>query len=202
MRLSNKIKAIVTVAFFNVCSLMSWQACAASAVPDAAAGKIKAQTCFACHGENGMGIAPTVPNIAAQPPLAIFYQLVQFREDMRKGGDMEKFAKPFSDNDIRDIAAYFSALPAPPAIPGDAAKISIGKQIAQQQYCNSCHAPQFQGQKQVSRLAGQSKDYFITQLRNIRSGTRVDMDGTMGSAARGVSDAQIDALAEYAASLP
>ena len=54
----------------------------------------------------------------------------------------------------------------------------------------------------MSRLAGQSKDYFITQLRNIRSGTRVDMDGTMGSAARGVSDAQIDALAEYAASLP
>jgi len=202
MRIFKTTKAIMTMAFFNFCCFMSSQAFAAPAAPDAAAGKTKAQTCFACHGENGMGIEPPIPNLAAQPPLAIFYQLVQFREGMRKGGAMESFAKPLTDNDIRDIAAYFSTLPPPPAKEGDAAKISIGKQIAQQQYCNSCHAPQFQRQKQVSRLAGQSKDYFITQLRNIRSGTRVDMDGTMGSAARGVSDAQIDALAEYAASLP
>lgn len=198
MILFRNMKAIVTVAFFNAFGLMSLQV---SAAPDAVLGKVKAQACFACHGENGIGIGPTIPILAAQPPLALFYQLVQYREDMRKGGEMEKFAKPLSDNDIRDIAAYFSALPPPPAIAGDVAKITIGKQIAQQQYCNSCHAPQFQGQKQVPRLAGQSKDYFITQLRHIRSGARVDMDGTMGSAARGVSDADIDALAEYAASL-
>jgi cytochrome c553 len=191
-------KAIVTVAFFYALGLMSMQA---SAAPDAALGKVRAQACFACHGENGIAIGPTIPILAAQPPLALFYQLVQFREDMRKGGEMEKLAKPLSDDDIRDIAAYFSALPPPPAIAGDATKKTIGKQLAQQQYCNACHAPQFQGQKQAPRLAGQSKDYFIAQLRQLRSGARVDMDGTMVSAARGLSDADIDALAEYAASL-
>jgi cytochrome c553 len=50
-------------------------------------------------------------------------------------------------------------------------------------------------------LAGQSKEYLVTQLKNIRSGARIDMDGTMGSAARGLSDEDIDALATYAASL-
>ena len=66
---------------------------------------------------------------------------------------------------------------------------------------SSCHAPQLQGQKQVPRLAGQSIEYSVVQLRNIRSGTRVDMDGTMGSAARGLSDEDIEVLAIYAASL-
>ncbi len=192
------IKAIVAMAFFNIYGLISWQVLAA---PDAAVGKAKSQTCFACHGVDGIGIAPNIPHIAAQPPLSLFYQLVQFREGMRKGGGMEVLAKPLSDEDIRDIAAYFSALPPPAAKAGDVAKQALGQKITQQNYCNSCHAPQLQGQKQVPRLAGQSIEYFVTQLRNIRSGTRVDMDGTMGSAARGLSDEDIEALAIYAASL-
>ena len=102
---------------------------------------------------------------------------------------------------MRDIAAYFTALPAPPAKSGNADKIAKGQQISNTQYCNSCHGPQLQGQKHIARLAGQSSEYLVTQLKNIRSGTRVDMDGTMGSAARGLSDDDIEALAAYAASL-
>jgi hypothetical protein len=196
--LYRNIKAILVMAFLNICGFISLEACAA---PDAALGKTKSQTCFACHGADGIGITPNIPHIAAQPPLSIFYQLVQFREGMRKGGGMEVLAKPLSDEDIRDIAAYFSALPPPPATAGEPAKLASGQKLAQQNYCNSCHAPQFQGQKQAPRLAGQSTEYFIVQLRNLRSGTRVDMDGTMGSAARGLSDEDIDALAAYAASL-
>ena len=192
------IKAIIAMAFFNIYGLISCQLLAA---PDAAAGKAKSQACFACHGADGIGITPNIPHIAAQPPLSIFYQLVQFREGMRKGGGMEVFSKPLSDADIRDIAAYYSALPPPLAKEGDPAKLAIGQKITQQNYCNSCHAPQLQGQKQAPRLAGQSREYFVTQLRNIRSGTRVDMDGTMGSAARGLSDEDIEALAAYSASL-
>ena len=191
-------KAIVAMAFFNIYGLISWQVLAA---PDAVLGKTKSQTCFACHGADGIGITPSIPNIAAQPPLSLFYQLVQFREGMRKGGGMEALAKPLSDDDIRDIAAYFSVLPPPEAKVGDAAKLAVGQKITQQNYCNSCHAPKLQGQKQVPRLAGQSVEYFVAQLRNIRSGARVDMDGTMGSAARGLSDEDIEALAAYSASL-
>lgn len=196
--LFRNIKAIIAMAFFNIFGLISYQLLAA---PDAVAGKAKSQTCFACHGADGIGVAPNIPNIAAQPPLALFYQLVQFREGMRKGGGMETFSKNLSDDDVRDIAAYFSALPPPAPKMGEPVKVALGQKITQQNYCNSCHAPQLQGQKQVPRLAGQSTEYAVTQLRNIRSGARVDMDGTMGSAARGLSDEDIEALAAYAASL-
>ena len=191
-------KAILEVAFFTILGLST---VVYAAPPDAVAGKAKAQTCFACHGEDGISISPDIPNLAAQPPLSITYQLIQFRGQQRKGGAMEALAAPLSDQDMRDIAAYFASLPAPPAKSGNAEQIARGQQISSAQYCNSCHGAQLQGQKHIARIAGQSKEYLITQLKNIRSGARIDMDGTMGSAARGLSDDDIDALATYAASL-
>jgi cytochrome c553 len=198
MSLMSNGKAILGVAFFTslVLSINTF-----AAPPDAAAGKAKAQTCFACHGENGVSISADIPNLAAQPPLSMTYQLIQFRGQQRKGGAMEALATSLSDQDMRDIAAYYSALPPPPAKSGDADKIVKGQQISSAQYCNSCHGPQLQGQKHIARLAGQSPEYITTQLKNIRSGNRIDMDGTMGSAARGLSDEDIEAIASYAASL-
>ncbi|APB98243.1 c-type cytochrome [Polynucleobacter asymbioticus] len=198
MKLISSTKAILGVAFFTTLFALNT---ASAAPPDVAAGKVKAQTCFACHGENGISVSPDIPNLAAQPPLSITYQLIQFRGQQRKGGAMEALAAGLSDQDMRDIAAYYSALPPPPAQSGNADLIAKGQQISSTQYCNSCHGPQLQGQKHIARLAGQSPEYLITQLKNIRSGVRVDMDGTMGSAARGLTDGDIEALAAYAASL-
>ena len=141
-----------------------------AAPPDAIAGKAKAQMCFACHGENGLSVAKDIPNLAAQPPLSITYQLIQFRGEQRKGGGMEAITQALSDQDMRNIAAYFSALPPPPAQSGNADKIANGQQIAGTQYCNSCHGSQLQGQKHIARLAGQSPEYLMTQLKAIRTG--------------------------------
>ncbi|QWE19007.1 c-type cytochrome [Polynucleobacter corsicus] len=198
MKLISITKAILGVAFFTSLIL---SVNVSAAPPDAVAGKVKAQTCLACHGENGIGISPEIPNLAAQPALSITYQLIQFRGQQRKGGAMEALAMPLSDQDMRDIAAYYSVLPPPPAKSGNTDKIAKGQQIAGAQYCNSCHGAQLQGQKHIARLAGQSHEYIVAQLKNIRSGSRIDMDGTMGSAARGLSDDDIEALAAYAASL-
>lgn len=173
------------------------------AAPDAVAGKAKAQLCAACHGENGISAIPGTPHLAAQPALSIFYQLLQFRDQRRKGGGMEAIAATLNEQDMRDIAAHYASLPAPaPQSGGDEGKIARGQQIAQQQYCSSCHGAQLQGQKHVPRLSGQSSEYFIAQLRNLRSGARADMDGTMASAARSLTDEEIEAMAVYARSLP
>jgi cytochrome c553 len=201
MKLILNTKAILGMAFFTSLVLSALTPQAFAAPPDAAAGKAKAQTCFACHGENGIGISGDIPNLAAQPALSITYQLIQFRGQQRKGGAMEALAAGLSDQDMRDIAAYYASLPAPPAKSGNAGLIAKGQQITSTQYCNSCHGAQLQGQKHIARLAGQSPEYLITQLKNIRSGSRIDMDGTMGSAARGLSDEDIDAIAAYSASL-
>lgn len=173
----------------------------ANAAPDAAAGKVKAQKCMTCHGENGVAPVAGVPHLAAQPALAIFYQLVQFREQYRKGGGMEGVANALSDQDMRDLAAYFTALPAPTGQSAEADAVALGQRVAQQSFCQSCHGAQLQGQKHIPRLAGQKSDYLALQLRNLRSGVRVDMDGTMGSAAKALTDAQIDALVAFAQTL-
>jgi cytochrome c553 len=192
-------KAILRVVFFYAmlgCGL-SW------AAPDAVAGKVKAQLCAACHGESGVSALPGFPHLAAQPQLSIFYQLLQFRDQRRKGGGMEAIAATLSEQDMRDIAAYYASLQGPaPVAGGSAEKITRGQKIAQQQYCSSCHGAQLQGQKHVPRLAGQSGEYFVSQLRNLRSGARADMDGTMISAARSLTDEEIEAMAVYARSLP
>ena len=192
-------KAIQGMAFF-MCALCSVPSHAA---PDAVAGKAKAQLCAACHGESGVSALPGFPHLAAQPQLSIFYQLLQFRDQRRKGGGMEAIAATLSEQDMRDIAAHYAALPPPPAVAGgDAEKIARGQHIAQQQYCSSCHGAQLQGQKHVPRLSGQSSEYFVQQLRNLRSGARADMDGTMASAARSLTDEEIEAMAVYTRSLP
>lgn len=200
MTLFSGIRAIGKMALMIVATL-GWCASAVAA-GDIAAGKVKAQACIACHGANGIATAAGVPHLAAQPPLSTFYQLVQFREQNRKGGAMEVFALKLSNEDMRDLGAYFGSLPGPPAIAGDPAKIEIGRRISQQNYCQSCHGAELQGQKHVARLAGQASHYFVTQLRNLRSATRIDMDGNMGSAARNLTDADIDALAAFASSMP
>lgn len=199
MSVVHQTRATLVVAFFN---LFLGVSLAQAAPADALAGKAKAQTCFACHGENGLSISADIPHLAAQPALSLNYQLIQFRGAQRKGGGMELITQNLSDQDLKDMAAYFSALPAPPAQAVNAEKAAKGQQIASTQYCNSCHGAQMQGQKHIARLAGQSPEYVMTQLKAIRSGSRIDMDGTMGSAARGLSDDDIVSLAAYSASLP
>ena len=190
------VKAIIAVAFFS--SMIS---VALASPPDAAAGKVKAKTCFSCHGENGIATVSQAPNLAAQPPLSTTYQLIQFRGQQRQGGGMQTVAQNLSDQDIRDIALYFAGLPSPPEKSGDSQKIARGQQIAGTQYCTSCHGQQLQGQKHIARLAGQSPEYLMAQLKAIRGGSRIDMDGTMGSAARGLTDDEIESVSAYAASL-
>lgn len=174
---------------------------AVGAGADAAAGKLKAQTCFACHGESGIAAIAGVPHLAAQPPQAIQYQLVQFREKYRTGGGMEVMAAKLSDQDMRDIAAYFTALPKPAKRDADAQKIAHGQRVSQASYCQSCHGANLEGQKHVPRIAGQAPDYVVTQLRNLRSGLRVDMDGNMASAANSLSDEDIEALAAFSGAM-
>ena len=173
------------------------------AAPDAVAGKLKAQLCVSCHGAEGISNMAGTPHLAAQPPLSVFYQLIQFRNQQRKSDAMQAIAANMSDQDMRDIAAWYASLPAPPAHSGsETALLERGQQIAQQQFCASCHGAKLEGQKHVPRLAGQASEYFTQQLKNFRSGERAGMDGTMASAARSLTDEEIQAMAIYSRSLP
>jgi cytochrome c553 len=77
---------------------------------DAAAGKAKAAMCAACHGANGISIAPMYPNLAGQKEAYLVKQLKDFKAGTRKDPVMSGMAAPLSDADIENLAAYFASL--------------------------------------------------------------------------------------------
>jgi cytochrome c553 len=77
---------------------------------DAAAGKAKSATCAGCHGAAGISKNPMWPNLAAQQPGYLVKQLKAFRDGSRSDPMMEPMAKPLSDEDIANLAAWYSSL--------------------------------------------------------------------------------------------
>ena len=173
-----------------------------AAGPDAEAGRRKAEPCFACHGADGNSANPAYPSLAAQAPLYIYYQLLQFREQRRVNEAMSPFAAKLTDADMKDIAAYFAAQkPAGSVAPADEARTEAGRLAAARFHCGSCHMPGYTGQNHIPRLAGLQYDYLVLQLRGFKSGARPDIDGTMASAAQPLSDREIGDIAWYLAGL-
>ena len=82
----------------------------ASQAGDAARGRSKAAACAACHGPQGLSVTPDAPNLAGQPELYLAAQLKAYRDGTRKHEVMSLMAKPLSDADIEDLAAWFGSL--------------------------------------------------------------------------------------------
>lgn len=80
---------------------------------DPVAGQEKAATCAACHGENGIPTIVTYPILAGQYPSYIEHSLQGYRNGARENAIMAGFAAALSDEDISDLAAWFSSLPGP-----------------------------------------------------------------------------------------
>ena len=77
---------------------------------DAAAGKVKAATCSACHGVNGISSNDMWPNLAGQKEGYLIAQMKAFRDGERNSPMMAPMAAALSDEDIADLAAYYSSL--------------------------------------------------------------------------------------------
>lgn len=97
---------------FVVCTALAATIVAGAAhAADPAAGKAKYQaTCAACHGANGISIAPIYPNLAGQKEQYLVAQLTAFRDGQRTNPIMQPMAKGLSNTDIANIAAYLSAM--------------------------------------------------------------------------------------------
>lgn len=87
---------------------------AAAQAADIEAGKAKSTTCMACHGANGISNNPEWPNLAGQKEKYLAVALTAYREGNRQNPLMAPMAKPLSDEDIANLAAYYSSLPACP----------------------------------------------------------------------------------------
>jgi len=159
------------------------------------------QTCGACHGEDGNSRMENIPSIAGQPAFFIVNQLILMRERVRPVEAMEPFVKDLKDEDITALAGHFAKLPAKSSDEKlDPALVKRGQEIADAKRCGSCHLPTLAGQEQIPRVAKQRVDYLIKSLKEFRDGTRLGADTNMSVPVAGLSDADLAALAHYAAS--
>jgi cytochrome c553 len=74
-------------------------------------GKQKAATCFACHGADGNSVDPQYPRLAGQYNAYLVQVLHEYKDGQRNNAIMKGMGATLSDQDIEDIAAYFSSLP-------------------------------------------------------------------------------------------
>jgi cytochrome c553 len=190
---------------------------------DAAAGAKKAAVCLACHGANGVSVAPTFPRLAGQRPDYLYHRLLSFKQADAKDpyyskSPMSALAAALSDVDMRDLAAYFSmqppqatdvGSPAPPADKG-AAIYYAGDPSHGVPPCQGCHGsaadglPSRAGQYAAyPSLRGQYGPYVIARLTNFRAGLPQDSsnDFIMGGVAHTLDDDSIQALAAWISSL-
>lgn len=183
---------------------------------DPAKGKAIAETiCVACHGADGNSMASANPNLAGQVEEYIYKQLKNFKgvdgkPAARNNPIMAGMAAPLSDDDMKNVAAWFASQKQKPAAAKDESKIALGQQLWRQgdfkkgiPACAGCHGPAGAGlPAQFPRLSGQFPDYTEGQLKSFRLGERAnDPEKMMRMIAAKMSDADIKAVSEYAAGL-
>ena len=160
--------------------------------------------CAACHGADGNSAITLNPKLAAQHPEYLEKQLTEFKSGKRANAVMSGMAAGLSEQEIKDIAAYFSAKK---LTLGQAAKNGAGS-LGEKVYrggiaatgvpaCASCHSPNGAGlPKQFPRLQGQHADYTLAQMKAFRTGERANAPMMMAIAAK-MTDAEMAAVADY-----
>jgi len=190
---------------------------AAATKPDTArAQQIVTQVCAACHGADGNSVAAVNPNLAGQDADYITLQLAHFKAGIRPNPTMQAMAAPLSDEDMRALGDYFSRQKPKGLAARDPSLVKSAQQLWRGgdasnavPACASCHSPTGAGiPKNYPRLAGQWAEYTYAQLKAFKAGERgadaagKDVNGrVMQSIARQMSDAQMKAVADYAAGL-
>lgn len=174
----------------------------ARAAADIAAGQARAEACQACHGAQAVSENPEIPSLAGQQDKYLQWQLVFFRSGRRANEIMGPMAADLTDEDVRNLGAYFASLPAarPPAPDIDPALRQAGQALAEQHRCAACHTESFGGKQAAPAIAHQSQAYLAKALTDYRSGARPSTGvAAMTEAASSLSDGDIAALAHFLA---
>ncbi|MQM36464.1 Cytochrome c4 [wastewater metagenome] len=183
----------------------------AHAEGDPQAGKSKAGACAACHGPDGNSNSPQFPNLAGQHADYVYAQLKHFKSGERQNAIMAGQVANLSDQDMQDLAAYFSSL----SMEVNAADKSLADQgehiwrggVPERNVpaCSGCHGPTGAGMEGAGypRIGGQKATYLVTQLQAYSAGKRSGYPKAeiMTAVASRLSDDQIKAVASFASGL-
>ncbi|WP_077339124.1 c-type cytochrome [Pseudocolwellia agarivorans] len=175
------------------------------------AGEKKAAVCAACHGTGGNATVAIYPKLAGQHASYIVKQLKELKNGDRKDPVMSGMAAPLSEQDMVELAAYFSAQK---PLAGNGKGSELGSKIyyggkvnhvnQSVTACVACHGATGKGMANAGfpSLANQSVEYITSQLTKFKSGERAnDKSKMMRNIAMSLSEKDIDELAQFIATL-
>ncbi len=179
---------------------------AVQAEGDAAAGKAKSVLCMACHGPDGNSVNPVWPKLAGQHPSYILKQLHDFKSGARKNDLMSPMAAPLTEQEMADLAAYFSSQKQAPGVAA-ADKVKLGERIFRSGNaatgvapCMGCHGPEGLGNPQAvfPRISGQHAAYIEKALNDFHGKLRTnDPNKMMQGVTANMTKDEITAVAQY-----
>lgn len=164
-------------------------------------GQKSAAVCRHCHGVGGNSVLSDVPNLASQNASYLLEQMNKYVLGQRKSSDfMQGMIKALSPEERIDIALFLSQQPVTRKAASDNARSVAGKKVYYT-LCVSCHGTNGIGTEKIPRLAGQQVKYVEDSMKRYRSGGGQRMDAKMAAYARNLTDADIQNLAGYLATL-
>ncbi|MEO5697276.1 MAG: c-type cytochrome [Burkholderiaceae bacterium] len=181
----------------------------AAAKPDLARGQATSTAvCAACHTSDGSRGSPANPILQGQHPAYLVKQLTEFKSGKRPNAIMSGMAATLSDDDMKNVAAFYAGKTAKPGFAKNKDLVALGEKIYRGGIvdrgvpaCAGCHSPNGAGiPAQYPRLAGQHADYTEAQLVAFRSGARHNSEPMTGVSAK-MNDREIKAVADYIAGL-
>lgn len=177
------------------------------------AGQTKAATCAACHGADGNSLITIYPKLSGQGAAYITKQLADFKtgsasETGRVDPVMAGMVAGLSEQDMADLGAFFASQK---ISKGNGKTNKLGKKLyfggdseRGISACVACHTANGKGVSQAKfpSVASQNVEYLTAQLQKFRSGDRAnDNNSIMRKTAVKLTDADIDALAQFMSSL-
>ena len=170
---------------------------------NAADGQKKAATCAACHGADGNSVSSQFPKLAGQNADYIVRELQRFKSGERKNPIMSGMAAGLNDQDMQDLAAWFSSQKVqtgeadPGMVKAGESLYRGGDRNAGVPACMACHGPDGAGNGPmlIPALAGQHAAYLVSQLQAFANGSR--KSPMMNSIAARLTPAQMQAVANY-----
>ena len=203
------ISAIGACLMFAAPAAMASEPVAALAKPDLAKGQaISTNVCAACHTSDGSRGSPANPILQGQHPEYLVKQLTEYKLGKRANAIMMGMASALSEDDMKNVAAFYAGKQAKPGFAKNKELVSLGEKIYRGGIadrsvpaCAACHSPTGAGiPAQYPRMAGQHADYTEAQLVAFRGGVRKNSLQMTGVAAK-MNDREIKAVADYIAGL-
>lgn len=164
---------------------------------DVTLGRAQSIPCLACHGAEGVSDYYMWPNIAGQSEGYLIKQLQHFRDGTREDPWMSPMAINLSDQEVGNLAAYFSSLKAAAGPTTD----DPSTPPEQVKSCIVCHSAEVTAANSLwPKLGGQHEYYLVKQLQDFKDGLRADP--VMAPLAKPLSAQAVEELAAYFAGRP